>query len=189
MSEIQSNRRLQAQQDLGLNNEQEQAEIERSMQKELERKRKKEEKRMKIEQSLSYNATKTISKYLDDYCLDPIIGFIPGGFGDFLSSLFVVPFIYVAACKVRSLPLTLAVIFNVLRDIALGLIPFWIGNLIDFANRAFKQNRKLIVGFVEDKQEVIDEVNKKLSGQVFGSLYSVSSFTGLFLWLFNWPLG
>ena len=86
--------------------------------------------------------------------------FLPG-FGDFLTSLLVWPFIYVAAFKVRSLPLTLAVIFNVLRDIAIGLIPFWIGDILDAFNRGYLQNCRLIVGFVEDDQEVIDEVNGK----------------------------
>ena len=81
--------------------------------------------------------------------------------GDALSSLLVVPFIYVAAVKVRSLPLTLAVIFNVLRDMAIGLIPFWVGNILDFFNRAYLQNCRLIVGFVEDDREIIREVNRK----------------------------
>lgn len=57
--------------------------------------------------------------------------------------------------------MTLAVIFNILRDVALGLIPFYIGDIIDFCNRAYLQNCKLIVGFVEDDQEVINEVNRK----------------------------
>ena len=83
------------------------------------------------------------------------------GLGDALSSLLVFPFIYVAAVKVRSLPLTLAVIFNVLRDMAIGLIPFWVGNILDFFNRAYLQNCRLIVGFVEDDREIIREVNRK----------------------------
>lgn len=158
--EIQNNRRRQAQQDLGLDHIKEQKQMERAMQKEEERKRKKEQRRKEIEQSSSYKATKNIAKVMDNFLLDPILGLIPG-IGDTLPTVFVIPFIYVAACKVRSLPLTLAIIFNVLRDMAIGLIPFWIGNILDFFNRSYKANFKLIVGFVEDDKEVIQEVNRK----------------------------
>lgn len=160
MSEMQSNRRRQAQQELGLVDEKEQAQDARAMQAEQERIRRKEERRMDIELSTSYQMTQTIARWMDKYFLDPLIGLIPG-LGDALSSLLVFPFIYVAAVKVRSLPLTLAVIFNVLRDMAIGLIPFWLGNILDFFNRAYLQNCRLIVGFVEDDREIIREVNRK----------------------------
>lgn len=157
---MQSNRRRQAQQELGLVDEKEQAQDARAMQAEQERIRRKEERRMDIELSTSYQMTLTIARWMDKYFLDPLIGLIPG-LGDALSSLLVFPFIYVAAVKVRSLPLTLAVIFNVLRDMAIGLIPFWVGNILDFFNRAYLQNCRLIVGFVEDDREIIREVNRK----------------------------
>lgn len=157
---MQSNRRRQAQQELGLVDEKEQAQDARAMQAEQERIRRKEERRMDIELSTSYQMTQTIARWMDKYFLDPLIGLIPG-LGDALSSLLVFPFIYVAAVKVRSLPLTLAVIFNVLRDMAIGLIPFWVGNILDFFNRAYLQNCRLIVGFVEDDREIIREVNRK----------------------------
>lgn len=157
---MQSNRRRQAQQELGLVDEKEQAQDARAMQAEQERIRRKEERRMDIELSTSYQMTQTIARWMDKYFLDPLIGLIPG-LGDVLSSLLVFPFIYVAAVKVRSLPLTLAVIFNVLRDMVIGLIPFWVGNILDFFNRAYLQNCRLIVGFVEDDREIIREVNRK----------------------------
>lgn len=160
MNEMQSNRRRQAQQELGLVDEKEQAQDARAMQAEQERIRRKEERRMDIELSTSYQMTQTIARWMDKYFLDPLIGLIPG-LGDALSSLLVFPFIYVAAVKVRSLPLTLAVIFNVLRDMAIGMIPFWVGNILDFFNRAYLQNCRLIVGFVEDDREIIREVNRK----------------------------
>ena len=161
MSEIQSNRRRQAQQDLGLDNQKEQEQIERSIQKEEERQRKKEEKRLEIECSTSYQATQSLAKWMDKYFLDPIIGFFFPGVGDTLTSVFVLPFIYVAACKVRSIPLTLAVIYNVLFDVAIGMIPFFIGDVVDACNRSYVKNRRLIIGFVEDDKEVIRDVNKK----------------------------
>lgn len=162
MSELQSNRRRQAQRELGLTDEHEQAQLERALHQEEERQRKKELRRMEIEESSAYQATQTIAKWMDKYFLDPILGFIlPAGMGDTLTSIFVIPYIYVAACKVRSFPLTLAVIFNVLRDVALGLIPFCIGDIIDTFNRSYVQNARLIVGFVEDDKSIIEEVNRK----------------------------
>ena len=98
---------------------------------------------------------------MDKYFLDPLIGFFLPGIGDFLTSALVLPFIYVSAVKIRSFPLTLAVIFNVLRDVAIGLIPMWIGDLLDCVNRGYLQNTRLIVGFVEDDKETIEKVNKK----------------------------
>ena len=98
MSELQSNRRRQAQKELGLTDEHEQAQIERAMKQEEERKKKKELRRMEIEESSSYRATQTIAKWMDKYFIDPILGFIlPAGTGDALTSLFVIPYIYVAA--------------------------------------------------------------------------------------------
>ena len=161
MSELQSNRRRQAQRELGLTDEHEQAQIEHAMRQEEERRQRKEMRRMEIEESTSYKATQSISKYMDKYFLDPILGFFLPGVGDTLTSVLVVPFIYVSAVKIRSLPLTLAVIFNVLRDVAIGLIPMWIGDILDCVNRGYLQNTRLIVGFVEDDKEVIEKVNKK----------------------------
>lgn len=161
MSEMQSSRRQQALQELGLDNAREQAQMERDMRKEEERRSRKEAKRLRIEQSTSYQSIHTIAKYMDTYCLDPILGFFLPGAGDFLTTFLVLPYIYVSACKIRSLPLTLAVIFNVLCDFALGLIPFWIGDIIDIFHRAYRKNMRLIVGFVEDDEQVIREVNRK----------------------------
>ena len=161
MSDLQSSRRTQAQEDLGLKEDVRQVQqMERAMQKEEERRSAKEDKKRELEQSWSYRMTKGIATVMDKYFLDPLIGFVPG-LGDFISSVCVVPFIYVSAVKIRSLPLTLAVIYNVLVDVALGLIPFWVGNIIDFFNRAYMKNMRLIVGYVEDDRTIINEVNRK----------------------------
>lgn len=112
-----------------------------------------------IEKSRVYKYLKVITKVMDKYMLDPIVGLVPG-VGDFVSSIFVLPFLYVSIFKVRSLPLTLALLFNVLKDIAMGLIPFWIGSVLDFLNKSYQQNMRLINGFVEGDKETINKVNK-----------------------------
>ena len=91
--------------------------------KEQERVAKKEAKREKMMNRSSYRIMVKTAKYMDQYYLDPLIGLIPGGVGDVLSSSLAMPFIYYSLCVVRSIPLTLAVIYNVLLDVLIGAIP------------------------------------------------------------------
>ena len=167
MDDFQSGRRRQAQEDLGLTSQEEQMDIEKSIRKEEQRKAEKEMRRMEIEMSSSYRMVQGIAKFMDKYLLDPIIGFFVPGIGDILSSVLVLPFIHVSLFKIKSVPLTLAVIYNVLIDVLIGLIPFYIGDIIDVFNRAYLKNARLITGFVEDDKEVISEVNRKAAWMGF----------------------
>lgn len=167
MEDFQSGRRRQAQEDLGLTSQEEQMDIERSIRKEEQRKAEKEMRRMEIEMSSSYRMVQGIAKFMDKYLLDPIIGFFVPGIGDILSSVLVLPFIHVSLFKIKSVPLTLAVIYNVLIDVLIGLIPFYIGDIIDVFNKAYLKNARLITGFVEDDKEVISEVNRKAAWMGF----------------------
>lgn len=167
MEDFQSGRRRQAQEDLGLTSQEEQMDIERSIRKEEQRKAEKEMRRMEIEMSSSYRMVQGIAKFMDKYLLDPIIGFFVPGIGDILSSMLVLPFIHVSLFKIKSVPLTLAVIYNVLIDVLIGLIPFYIGDIIDVFNRAYLKNARLITGFVEDDKEVTSEVNRKAAWMGF----------------------
>ena len=97
---------------------------------------------------------------MDKYYLDPLIGLIPGGVGDTISSLLAFPFIYYSLCVVKSIPLTLAVIYNILIDVMLGAIPV-IGNVFDIFKRSYVDNLKLITGYIEDDKEIISKVRKK----------------------------
>lgn len=130
---------------------------------------KKELWRKQVEQSNTYQVLNKIAKVMDKYYLDPLIGFIPG-IGDFMTSLISVPFIYVSLVKIKSIPLTLAVIYNVLVDTLLGMIPFFVGNFLDVLVRCHLKNLKLIVGFVQDDRDIIKEVNKKAVFSAIGIL-------------------
>lgn len=158
---MESSRRRQAKADLGLDNEKEISRIEKAKAKEEERRRRKEMRRQEMMELPSYRFMDSTAKYMDKWCLDPIIGLIPGGIGDVISSALSLPFIYFSLFVVRSIPLTLAVINNILIDVLLGMIPFFIGDIIDFFNRAYLKNMKLIVGYINDDAEVIHEVNRK----------------------------
>ena len=154
-------RRQQAQADMGMNFEREDQQRETALAKEQERQAEKEAKREALMTTTSYRIMDTTAKYMDKYFLDPIIGLIPGGIGDVLSSFLALPFIYFALVQVKSIPLTLAVICNVLKDALLGSIPFFIGDIIDVFNRSYVANLRLITGYVNDDKAVIHEVNRK----------------------------
>ena len=141
-----NSRRQQAQADMGMNFEREDRQRETALAKEQERQAEKEAKREALMSTTSYRIMDKTAKYMDKYFLDPIIGLIPGGVGDVLSSF---------------IPLTLAVICNVLKDALLGSIPFFIGDIIDVFNRSYVANLRLITGYVNDDKAVIHEVNRK----------------------------
>lgn len=156
-----NSRRQQAQADMGMNFEREDRQRETALAKEQERQAEKEAKRDALMSTTSYRIMDKTAKYMDKYFLDPIIGLIPGGVGDVLSSFLAIPFIYFALVQVKSIPLTLAVICNVLKDALLGSIPFFIGDIIDVFNRSYVANLRLITGYVNDDKGVIHEVNRK----------------------------
>ena len=113
-----------------------------------------------------YQTMNDITRYMDRYYLDAVIGIIPG-WGDVITMFCVVPFIYFSTRVIKSIPLTLAIINNALRDVLLGMIPFFIGDVIDVFHRANTKNMAMIQGFVDGNVTVTKEVNqiKKLYNQ------------------------
>lgn len=159
MSNTQSSRRQEAQEGLGVLQNRQELIDDQAIKGEEYRRERKLLKRQQIEDSSSYSLVKGIATVMDKYFIDPILGLIPG-VGDIASSIFVLPYIYISIFQVKSIPLTMAVIYNSLIDMLVGLIPF-LGNVVDFFLKSYKKSWKLIVGFVEDDREVINEVNKK----------------------------
>ena len=111
------------------------------------------DRRQNLKDSTLYRWLQHITLWLDQYYLDAIAGLVPGGIGDAFSSLFSLVHVYFAAFRLRSLPLTLAILNNCLRDLFLGLLPFYMGNVIDFFHRANKQNMALIDGFINNDRD------------------------------------
>ena len=150
---MESSRRQQAQADLGMNFAKEDQKREAALAKEQERANKKAAKREAMMNRTSYRVMVKTAKYMDKYFLDPILGFIlPAGIGDTLSSVFAFPFIYYSLCVVKSVPLTLAVIYNILMDVLIGAIPFYIGDVLDVFKRSYIDNLKLITGLYRGRQ-------------------------------------
>ena len=79
---------------------------------ELRRQRREKEIR-NLKASKAYKFISTVTTLADKYFLDALLGLVPS-VGDLVSSIFGLPFIYVTLFKVKSIPLTLAVIYNYL---------------------------------------------------------------------------
>ena len=98
---------------------------------------------------------------MDRYGLDPVIGLLFPTVGDILTTVMMLPFLYLSVFRIKSVPLSLAIVYNTLTDLFLSIVPFGIGDLLDFFNRAYRQNCRLIIGFVEDDNDIQKEVNRK----------------------------
>lgn len=115
-----------------------------------------------FEKGKSYKWLQKISDIMDRYYLDAALGFaIPGGIGDAIAAVFSIGYVLFSAIGVRSFPLTLAIMNNTLRDVVLGMIPFYLGDIFDIFHRSNRQNMALIRGFVEGDQAIIHAVNRK----------------------------
>ena len=177
--EIQT-RRKEVESKLGFAGTIEQKSLTDSIERENKRLEAKQRKREEMLNSSSYRLIDGIATAMDKYFLDTLIGLIPG-VGDLLNSIFVLPFINVSLFKIKSIPLTLAILFNMMRDALLGMIPFWIGNIFDIFNRSFIKNMRLIKGFIDDDKEIISEVNRN----AFWMAILIVLFGFLIYWLFS----
>ena len=109
---MESSRRRDTRQQCGLDDSKEREEIAKAVAEEEKRRKKKEEKRMELLETPTFQAMTTIKRIMDDFMLDPIVGFFLPAVGDILSALCALPFIYFSLFKVKSVKLTLACIFN-----------------------------------------------------------------------------
>ncbi len=123
-----------------------------------------EEKRLQQRQRLMdnkvYQTMGSLTRYMDRYYLDALIGVIPG-WGDAIALLSVLPFVYFSGRVIKSIPLTLAILNNSLRDVLLGMIPFFVGDVIDIFHRANTKNMAMIQGFVDGDEAIIKQVNQR----------------------------
>ena len=121
---------------------------------------KRELQRKRLMDNKVYQTMCGLTRYMDRYYLDALIGIIPG-WGDAIVLLCVVPFVYFSSRVIKSIPLTLAVLNNALRDVLLGMIPFFVGDVIDIFHRANTKNMAMIQGFVDGDETIIKQVNQR----------------------------
>lgn len=190
-----SKRRMQTYEDLGIADKKMETELQRIETKELERQNAKERKRQELLSSTSYTLVDNIATAMDKYFLDPILGLFPI-IGDAGTTIFILPSIYLSLFKIKSIPLTLAVILNIVIDMLIGMIPFWIGNICDFFHRGYLKNFKLIQGYVNDDKNIIKEVNQKAAISALLIVLVCAAIYGLFVFissaiseLYNWTSG
>ncbi len=118
------------------------------------------QRRARLMDNKVYQSMQSFTRYMDRFYLDAVIGLIPG-WGDAVALLCVVPFVYFSMCIIKSIPLTLAVLNNALRDVLLGMIPFFIGDVIDIFHRANMKNMAMIQGFIDGDEAIIKQVNRR----------------------------
>jgi hypothetical protein len=126
----------------------------------MNKEEKRELRRRRLMDNKAYQTMGNLTRYMDRYYLDALIGVIPG-WGDAIALLSVVPFVYFSLRVIRSIPLTLAILNNALRDVLMGMIPFFVGDIIDFFHRANIQNMEMIQGFVNGDETIIKQVNQR----------------------------
>ena len=124
------------------------------------------EKQKIIRNSVSYKLVHAIALWMDRRLLDPLIGLVLPGFGDALTSVFAVPYLYLSIVKLKSIPLTLAIVCNILLDVLIGIIPY-IGVVGDVFKRAFTRNAALIKEYVEGDRAIMQKIDRKAVGMAF----------------------
>ncbi len=147
----------------------------------MDKEEKRQLQRKRLMDNKVYQTMDGLTRYMDRYYLDAFIGIIPG-WGDAVALLCVLPFVYFSMRVIKSIPLTLAVINNALRDILLGMIPFFVGDIIDIFHRANTKNMQMIQGFVDGDQTVIKQVNRKALQSAL-VLIILLVLIGLMIWL------
>ena len=123
------------------------------------------EKQEIIRNSVSYKLVHAIALWMDRRLLDPLIGLVLPGFGDALTSVLAVPYLYLSIVKLKSIPLTLAIVCNILLDVLIGIIPY-IG-VVGVFKRAFTRNAAMIKGYVEGDRAIMQEIDRKAVGMAF----------------------
>lgn len=127
-----------------------------------------EKRQQNLLKSKSFSLAHQLKIWLDDYHLDAVIGLIPVA-GDFITQIFNLVFLYISAIKLKSFRLSILMIFNSLFDFTLGLIPY-IGSILDFFNKSYKQNFALISGYALGDEQTMKKINKQSLWAIFGIL-------------------
>ena len=140
-----------------------------------------------------YRTLQRIARWMDTYYLDPILGFLlPAGLGDFVSALMAIPFIVFSLFVAKSIPLTLAIINHTLWDIFIGLIPFFVGDVLDVVSRPYRRNLQLIEGYLAGDKSTIRHLQKHVAFTVFAILLCctlIYFMLKVVLWFGEWIVG
>ena len=120
---------------------------------------------------------RTLSRVLDQYFVDPIVGLIIPGGGDVLGSLLGVYTVMVAARRKVSPVIIARMLMNLAGDAVLGFIPF-LGDIFDFGFKANMRNVKLL----EDTSLHGGRATAKDWAMVVGAGLTFLAVIGLIVW-------
>ena len=144
-----------------------------------------------VKELKSYKLIQAIAKVMDQYYVDPLLGLVPT-VGDAVSSLLTLPYLYFSIFRLRSIPLTLALLCNMLIDFAMGVIPFWIGDILDFFNHSYVKNYRLITGYVEGDEDMIKKVDRRawwMAAMIAFLCLLIWFLIKLAVWAWDWLAG
>lgn len=111
-----------------------------------------------IKSSRSYRLVDGIRRVMDDWYLDPILGLVFPSAGDTISTVISLPALHLAAVKIRSPRLVLAILFTIIADWLVGLVPV-LGDVLDAFHKSNSIARRLCEGFMAGDKATIREVN------------------------------
>ena len=121
------------------------------------------------------------ARVMDKWGVDPIFGFLFPAFGDIFTSLMTLPYLYFSIFRLRSLPLTLAIFYNMMVDMVVGLLPYGVGDLCDIFYRSYIKNSRLLTGYVEGDRQIMNKVNQR-AGVTAVLIVLLCVVFGLLLW-------
>ncbi|WP_372472580.1 DUF4112 domain-containing protein [Capnocytophaga sp. ARDL2] len=133
----------------------------------------------------------TIKKYMDDYYIDGILSFFPV-VGDVIAQIFTLFYLYISIFKLKSIRLSVLIIYNALFDICVGLIPY-LGIVLDFLNKSYKENYELIIGYAQRDKAIMRKINKRFTFALLSIFLLLTAIVLLIKWtielsmyIFNW---
>ena len=115
--------------------------------------------------SLSYRVAWWVRRVMDDWFLDPIIGLAFPAAGDTISALAGLPVLHLAAVRLRSPRLVAAILFTILVDWLIGLVPA-VGDVLDALHKSNKIAHRLCDGYIDRDPATLREINLRAAGLV-----------------------
>lgn len=112
----------------------------------------------KISGSASFVLADRMRKLMDDWFLDPVLGFFLPGIGDTVTTVCMLPHLYISVVRLRSFKLTIAILFTLLTDWLLGLLP-GVGDIFDVFYRSQRISIRLIKGYMEKDLKTMREID------------------------------
>ena len=141
-----------------------------------------DQRKLDLQNNKLYKWLTSLARVMDKWGIDPLLGFLIPALGDVVTSLLTLPYLYFSIFRLHSLPLTLAILYNTLVDLIVGLLPYGVGDFCDIFYRSFIKNSRLLTGYVEGDKQIVSKVNQR-AGITAVLVVLLLVVFGLLLWL------